>query len=89
LEESIPMADERDSEWLRPVVKKAVADALGEEPKEVFIQESNITVVIGAPFKPTYKVWARVVMAERTHCVFLNVGVEGSYSNFKILESSP
>ena len=80
------MANERGNEWLRPVVRKAVAESLGEEPKDVFIHKSNITVVMGVPFKATYKVWARVTMAEHSYEVFLDAAIDGSYSGFRIVE---
>ena len=83
------MGNQDAREWLKPIVKKAAAESLGEEPEEVIIHESNITVVIGAPFKPTYKVWARVIMRERSHDVFLNAAIDGNYSDFKILKSLP
>ena len=83
------MADQDTREWLKPVVKKAVAESLGEEPKDMLIRRSNVTVVMGAPYKPTYKVWARVTMAEHSYEIFLNAAVDGSYSGFKILKSLP
>ena len=83
------MAKQDAKEWLKSVVRKAAKESLGEEPEDVLIHESHMTVVMGGPFKPTHKVWARVIMAEHSHEIFLNAAADGSYDDFKILKSFP
>jgi hypothetical protein len=72
-------------EWLKPIVRNAAAKELKEEPKDVIIRRSDMTVVRGVTTEPVHKVWARVILAKSSYEVIVNVGGDGSYGSFRVV----
>ena len=79
------MASQDIKEWLKTIVWKAAADAFKEEPQDVIIRRSDMTVSAGVQSKPIYRVWAQVKLPKCNYEVLVNVAEDGSYSSFRLV----
>lgn len=79
------MANQNIMDWLKTIVRKAAAESLKEEPMDVIIRRSDMTVSAGVQSKPIYKVWAQVKLPKCNYEVLVNVAEDGSYSSFRLV----
>jgi hypothetical protein len=80
------MANQSLTQWLQSVVTKATTDHLGQEPSEVIVRRSRLSLASGAKDKPTHKVRAWVQTGDRSYEVSVNVTDDGNYERFRIVE---
>ena len=80
------MANQSLTQWLQSVVTKAATDCLGQEPNEVIVRRSRLSLASGAKDKPTHKVRAWVQAGDRSYEVSVNVTDDGNYERFRVVK---